>query len=136
VAAIKFSDIQQAVDSKYEPLTIELPDGTQFNMIPALRLSDAAKDELTALQDIKDRHDKAVEDAAESGDDVDDGFDICSYLCDFIAIVSDDKEAADRLFDIDQPIGIKVGRDAATLVEIVSDYTESTQPGEASPSEN
>lgn len=131
MASIAFNDLLHAVEEKYEPLELTLPEGKVVRLLPILRLSDEAKDRLVAHQGSKVEADKAV----EAGEDSD--FDMADYLTGFIRIVADPKaDDPDVLFDTVQPTGVKVGRDLATLSEIVSEYSRLTQPGEASPSEN
>lgn len=135
---IALTDILAAADQKYGSYFIDLPSGETLRLRPVLRLPDEDKDKLTALQQRRDDAAEAekAEVEAETADDAP-AFDTQAYLREFITIVAKEAALVDELFALPVPSsGLTVGTDPAVLLEIVNDYSEATQPGEAKPSES
>ena len=103
------ADIQAAADKKYGPTVIELPDGP-VEMVNPIRLS---KEKRKALADL----DKAD----EAGD-----IDVDEKLAELLKIAMSASDA--------KKLSAAVKGDLAQLKEIVDRWSESSQPGEASPS--
>ena len=99
------ADIQAAADKKYGPVTITLEGDDVVTLTNPLRLSKANRDKLQALDDEDDVEIK---------------------LTGVIKAVASQADAKRLL--------AAVGGDLATLAQIVTDWQEATQVGEASPS--
>lgn len=141
MATIKLDEVRANVSRKYAPLEIDLGAET-VSLRQTIRLSKGERDKLAKLQADRVRESRAQEreeaarQARVAAGEVDDS-DIVDesdettleYFKQFIAIVADSKAGAEALFDA-------VGDDVAVLGEIVTEYAESTQVGEASSSES
>ncbi|MFI7315477.1 phage tail assembly protein [Streptomyces venezuelae] len=111
MASYSLDDIRNAAEAKYGSTDIELG-GETVRLLNPLRLTKAARNELTALQE-------------RLGDD---GADQEELLSEAIRLVAEHTKAADRLLKA-------VNGDLAVLAEIFDRYGEGTQAGEASASQ-
>lgn len=111
--SFSLDDIRKAAEAKYGSTDIELPDGKVCSLVNPLRLSKEKRAELVSMQDKMD----------ESGADQ---FDI---LADAIRLVATSKSKAEALIEA-------ADGDLTILVEVFSNYTSSTQVGEASASQS
>lgn len=103
--------IRQAADARYGHTEIVVDENTTVKMLNPLRLSKAARAELSGIQA------KLAEEGADQGD----------IFREALLIVSEDKGAAQLLLDA-------VGDDLAVLAEVFKTYTSGTSVGEASAS--
>lgn len=117
MARISLNDLTSAVDVKYSPFDVELPSGDIVTLRPVLRMPKTDRKALSALQ-------AGREDRPEDAED-----DSLEYIQAFIQIVVGNQDRSQALFDA-------VGDDLAVLSEIVGEYVETTQPGEAPSSES
>lgn len=117
----KLSAIRSAAEKKYAPLQIDVSeneDGSDLvDLIPVMRLSPERRRRVEALQ--KNRAEGTVGDF--------DGLE--EFLREFITAVASSDARGKKLLDV-------VGSDIAFLAQIVEEYSERTQPGEASSSES
>lgn len=142
MATIKLDTIRENVSRKYAPLVIELDADNAVSLRQVIRLSKAERDALTKLQADRvreareaERNEKARLARVEAGEvddsDLSDTSDesLLSYFKAFIKLVADSPAGAEALF-------AALDDDVAILGEIVTEYSESTQVGEASSSES
>lgn len=107
---IQLADLQAAVEKKYEP--IELEDGTSKAVLQTLMLLPKEKRKEYA------KRAKAFNAAAEEED-----ADQADLAIDLLAIVADDAKALRKILN---------GANLGVLLMLVEQYSEATQPGEAS----
>lgn len=118
MAKITLADIKNAADRKYGPFEVDLGDGVEVTLLNVLRLPKDKRAEFTAQQKLLD----TAQGAAEQ--DLDE---ITAKLCDLLRVIAATPEGAERLIDA-------MGDDNGVLMELWEQYSEATQPGEASPS--
>lgn len=106
-------DIRKAAEAKYGSTDIELSDGFVTKLVNPLRLSKEKRAELMAIQK----------------DDDGEGQDQEQMLSDAIRLVAEKPIQAERLLE-------EIDGDLTLLAEIFSNYTKSTQVGEASASQD
>lgn len=116
MASFTLNDIIAAADAKYGTTDIDLGEQTVV-LINALRLSDAKRAELEAVQK---RMSAAEDDESENADQA-------AMLRDALRIVAKTPDQAEALI-------AALGEDLALLVEVFERYSKGTQAGEASPS--
>lgn len=102
--SITLADIQAAADRKYGPLVVDLGD-RKVELVNPIRLSKEKRDKLTSI---------------------DDQTDVDKKLAAIVRLACSPADAKALL--------AAVGSDLAALAEIVSQWTQAAQVGEASPS--
>lgn len=107
---MKLSDIKAAADKEYAPVEVELEDRTIVLRTP-IRLSKDERKKLTAAL--------SAEDAEDPIDTLEDAF----------RVIAANKSDADALIKA-------IDGDLAVAIQLFKDFTEETQLGEASSSEN
>jgi hypothetical protein len=108
-------EIREAVERKYEPLTIPFGDGKTCTLRQPLRLSKEDRARLVKLQG-------SVNAEAETEEDLEQ---VLGALRDILKIAAANKADANALLRA-------VGDDELVLMEIVNKWTEGAQVGEAS----
>lgn len=112
MASFTLDDIRAAAEAKYGSTDIETSTGT-CELVNPLRLPKKKRDELMTIQKRLD------------GEDVDQE----EVLSDAIRLVASSKKQAESLLD-------QIDGDLTILVEVFKNYSESTQVGEASASQD
>lgn len=113
MATFSLDDIRAAADKKYGHTDIPMGDGSNVRLVNALRLSKDKRAELTSIQDKMNAE----------------GADQAEVLAEAIRIVAEDHEQAERLLSA-------LNGDLALLVQTFAFYTEGTEAGEASGSQD
>ena len=112
-------DIRAAAEKKYGDLTIPGVEGGDVRLVNVLRLP---KEKRNALKALQSKADEKPEEGAESPDEGE-------VLHESIRIVAASESEAERLLSV-------VGDDLTMLAVIFEAYTEGTELGEASASQN
>lgn len=116
-SSFTLDDIRAAAEAKYGSTDIKLSDGRTCRLLNPLRLPKDKRDELMKLQDRMD---------VEEGEEAPDQEDVFS---DAIRLVAEHPWQADQLLT-------DLNGDLALLAIVFSNYTEGSQVGEASASQD
>lgn len=116
MAHFTVDSIRERANKEYASTDIELDDESIVVLLNPLRLTKAKRKKLMSIQDTLD----------EEGEEEKDQEDV---LADAIRLIAETKEQAEALLE-------EFGGDLASLATIFSLYTESTQAGEASASQD
>lgn len=115
MAHFTVDSIREKANKEYASTEIELEDKSVVVLLNPLRLTKAKRKKLMSIQDTLDEDEEA-----KDQEDV---------LADAIRLIAESSDQADALLE-------EFGGDLASLATIFSLYTESTQAGEASASQD
>jgi len=127
MATFSLDQIKAAADAKYGSLDIPLSDkqGDVVRLLNPLRMSEAQRSELRAIQDklneISASQEGDDEDSEPSEDAVKEQTDL---IAEMLLAVAENKTAGQKLLDA-------LGGDLAMTMVVFEQYTEGTQAGEA-----
>lgn len=128
MASYTLQDLNDALNRKFGPTSIELEDGKAITLLPVLRLSKTQRDALRAAQESA----KKISEIDEDSDEVDEDAVVNAArerLETIIKIVSENEQAAYAALGW-------CGGDIAKLQTLIGIWNEDQKPGEASPSQN
>jgi len=112
MANIQFDDIRQAAEEKYGPYIIEGIPGGNVTLLNAIRLPKSKRMRLVKLQSMQAKEMVKEQD---------------QLLRDMLQLVAATADDAQRLLAV-------VGDDSALMAELLNDYGQKAQSGNASPS--
>jgi hypothetical protein len=125
MSALSLDDLRKGADAKYPDFEIEMEDGRVLGFKPVLRLPKAKRRAVADALDLKKRIDELPE-----GHDVDQ-----AQL--MISVLSDALKAAERTRGDFAALAKWAGTDDLGMwLFLFEQYSEVTDPGEASPSES
>lgn len=129
MADFTLADIQAAADAKFGDCRIALGGDETVVLRNGLRMPKEERRELTALQkrlDALQSDDDDVQ-ASEMRPDEDQADAMTRLVRDILSLVADDKAAATTMLS-------RIGDNLPTLLQVLTEYGQVAQPGEASPS--
>lgn len=115
---VTLDDIRSAAEKRYGDVEVPLPDGSTCVLRNALKLSDKERDEISTMQN-------KINSAKDDGESVDQR----KFLEDMLVTLAATKAQGRKLVT-------QLGGDLTLLASMVHTYQESTQMGEASPSQD
>lgn len=132
MATISLDQLREDVDRKYGDFEVELDGEHKCRLRNALRLNKDERSQLRSLQkryDAVSKEEKLPEDDPKrrSDSEIEEAF--TTVLFEQIRLLAENKAAANKLLKA-------VGDDQAILMYLIEQYMETTQPGEANPSQS
>ena len=125
MSALKLDDLRKGAESKYPDFEIETEDGKVLGFHPIFRLPKAKRKAVAAAFDIQKRAEALGEDSDVDQPEL------------FISVLSDALHAAERTKGDFEALAEWAGtEDLGIWLYIFTNYSEVTELGEVSPSEN
>lgn len=126
MAEVTLDFIKSEIERKYAPFVVKGVKGGDVKLLPMLRLSSEKRARLIQLQKDVER----VQDVGEGEEDAESNTnDLLNILADLVKTVVETDAQADRLVK-------ELGDDPAAYQTVFEMYSEATQPGEVSPSDD
>lgn len=117
---VMLADVVKAADAKYGPFVLGLGDDSEVTLLNGARIEKEKRKRLIALQ----KEQKALQDAGDVNPDQEE-----SFLYELVRLIAASDDDAQRLLNA-------TAHDFALLAEVIDQYSEATQVGEALPSQS
>jgi hypothetical protein len=125
MSALSLDDLRKGAEKKYPDFEIEMEDGKILGFHPIFRLPKAKRKAVAAAFDLKQRAEELGEDSDVDQPEL------------FLSVLSDALKAAERTKGDHAALAKWAGtEDLGIWLFIFTNYSENTDLGEASPSEN